>query len=100
MGDIFEAIFKCDAAQGDLFFERLHLEWRRFSCVLTLFWKQYNISMPCQVFCLFFERLHHEQCSVMCVDFVFEAIQHFHDTPGDLFVFRTIASRTAQVHVC
>ena len=84
MDAIFEAIFKCDGTQGDVCFERLHLDWCRFSCVLTLCWKQYNISMPCQEVCLFFERLHHEQCRFMCVDIVFEASLHIHAMPGDL----------------
>ena len=52
--------------------------------MLTLFWKQNNISMPCQVICLSFERLHHEQCRFMCVDTVFEAIFNCDAMPGDL----------------
>ena len=40
--------------------------------------------MPCQEVCLFFERLHHEQCRFMCVDIVFEASLHIHAMPGDL----------------
>ena len=32
-------------------------------------------------------------CRFSCVDIVFEAILHIHAVPGDLFVFRMIASQ-------
>ena len=66
---VFEAIFNCDAMPGVfltlfskqfsiampykvicLSFERLHLEWCRFSCV-DIVSMQFYKSMPCQVIC-------------------------------------------------
>jgi len=76
---VFEAIFNCDAMPGDL--------W-------TIFSKQFSIAMPCKVICLCFEGLHLEWCRFSCVltFCVLTFFEHIHAMPGDLFVFRTIAS--------
>ena len=63
-----------------LSFERLHLEWCRFSCVDIVFDAILQIhAMPGD---LFFECLHHKQCRLMCVDIVFEAIFNCDAMPG------------------
>ena len=67
---IFEAIFNCDAIQGNLFVLNDCTLNGADSHALTLFSQQFYISMPCQVICLFFESLHHSAGSCVLTLFM------------------------------